>query len=364
MTRKNDIVATAVACIVLTSAVAASPIRELVRFESDGSPMVLQGFGLVIGLNGTGDSSKELSVARPLALALSQRGFPILPEELGKGKNVALVSVSMTLRSGAALAGDMFDVRVSTIYSASSLMGGELFVAPLGDPRPGGDVFALASGMIDVDDPSHPTTGKVHRGGQMVRGFLQAPKLGTSFNLVLKPHYAGYKSASVVASTINQSYYGRVPSDVTPIAHAVDNRTIRITVPVEERQDVVGFVGELLSWDVNPALLRLPPRVIVNQASGTITLTDDVTIGAVVFSDKELSITTIIPQPQPSETNPQVQVRNAASLRVGEDRPSEQARLRDLLDGWSQMAVPIEKQIEILSQLSRMGQLHAELIIE
>jgi flagellar P-ring protein FlgI len=340
-------------------------IRELVRFESDGQPIELQGFGLVIGLAGTGDSSKELAIARPLAAALTQRGFPISPEELGKGKNVALVSVSLKIRQGTALAGDVFDVQVSTVYGASSLAGGELFTVPLGETKPNGGVYALASGMIDVDDPRHPTTGKVHSGGRLIKTYLKAPLLGTTFDLILKNQYAGHKSASVVAGTINQSYYGTVVNEMTPIAAALDSRTIRITVPKEEQHNTVGFVGDMLSWEVNPVLLKLPPRVIVNQASGTISLTGDVSIGAVVFSDEDLSITTIVPEIPPTPTNPVIQRSNATSMNFGgEIRPSEQTRLQDVLDGWNRMAVPIEKQIEVLSQLSRMGKLHAELIID
>lgn len=340
-------------------------IRELVRFESDGQPVELQGFGLVIGLAGTGDSSKELAIARPLAAALTQRGFPITPEELGKGKNVALVSVSLKIRGGTAMVGDVFDVQVSTIYGASSLEGGELFVMPLAESRPGGLIYAIASGRIDVDDPRHPTTGKVHGGARMLKTYLSAPLLGTTFDLILKSQYAGHKSASVIAGTINQSYYGTVADDMPPIAKAVDNRIIRIMVPEEERQNTVGFVGDLLSWEVNPALLKLPPRVIVNQASGTISLTSDVTIGAVVFSDDDLSITTIVPEIPPTPGNPQIQRTRATSINFGGDiRPSEVTRLQDVLDGWNRMAVPIEKQIEVLSQLSRIGKLHAELIID
>ena len=374
MTRRNRRTGAllALACFgLISSGISASgafigtTIRELVRFESDGQPIELQGFGLVIGLAGTGDSSKELAIARPLAAALTQRGFPIAPEELGKGKNVALVSVSLKIRGGTALVGDVFDVQVSTIYGASSLEGGELFVMPLAETRPGGQVYAIASGRIDVDDPRHPTTGKVHGGARMLQTYLSAPLLGTTFDLIVKSQYAGHKSASVIAGTINQSYYGTAANDMPPIAKAVDSRTIRIMVPEEERQNTVGFVGDLLSWDVNPALLKLPPRVIVNQASGTISLTSDVTIGAVVFSDEDLSITTIVPEIPPTQGNPQIKRTRATSINFGgEIRPSEVTRLQDVLDGWNRMAVPIEKQIEVLSQLARMGKLHAELIID
>ena len=86
MTRRNSRICAllALACVAfISSGLSASgvfigtTIRELVRFESNGQPIELQGFGLVIGLAGTGDSSKELAIARPLAAALTQRGFPI-----------------------------------------------------------------------------------------------------------------------------------------------------------------------------------------------------------------------------------------------------------------------------------------------
>jgi flagellar P-ring protein precursor FlgI len=349
----------------LSSSAGADTIRELVRFESDGTPPILQGFGLVVGLPGTGDSSKELAVARSLVQALAARGIVADPEEFGRGNSAALVSVTVRINGDSALRDDTFDVQVASFYSATSLEGGRLLMTPVGvvGPQDSGP-YAIAEGAIDVDNPEAPTVGKVHRGAHMIRDFLAGPKLGPMFNLIVRPHFEGEKSASVIASTINQNYYGRLESDYSPVAKAIDARTIRITVPIEERDDIVGFVGDILSGELNPALLKLPARVIVNQASQTIVLTSDITITPGVISDSDLQISRVIPPPEPTPANPEVRQRSATDVHVGDIRPSQQARLKDLLEAFERLDLPIKKQIEVLSMLDRAGQLHAELIIE
>jgi len=354
----------AAACALATPA-GADTIRELVRFEGDGTPPILQGFGLVVGLPGTGDSSKELAVARSLVQALAARGIVANPDEFGRGNSAALVSVTVRINGDSALRDDAFDVQVATFYSASSLEGGRLLMTPVGLIGPGDSgPYAIAEGTIDVDNPEAPTVGKVHRGAHLIRDFLAGPQLGPTFNLIVRPNFEGEKSASVIASTINQNYYGRLESDYSPVAKALDARTIRITVPVEERDDIVGFVGEILSGELNPTLLKLPARVIVNQASQTIIVTADITITPGVISDSDLQITRAIPATEPTPGNPEVRQRSATDVHVGDIRPSQQARLKDLLEAFERLDLPIKKQIEVLSMLDRAGQLHAELIIE
>src|SRR5688500_3859850 len=108
----------------------ATTVGELARIRGQGES-VIQGIGLVVGLPGTGDSGKELAVARPLAAVLANNGVPIADfDELKSSKSVALVSVMCTVPAGGARVDDRFDVTVACLHSATSLEGGILYLAP------------------------------------------------------------------------------------------------------------------------------------------------------------------------------------------------------------------------------------------
>src|SRR5690606_11534582 len=117
------------------------------------------------------------------------------------------------------------------------------------------------------------------------------------------------------------------------------------------------------STDINEALLDLPARVVCNRRTGAITVSGNVEISPVAITHRDLTITTVLPQPQPTPLNPVVEVDRWTSLPA-EPRPRERAKLQDLLAGFDQLNIPSAEQIEILAMLHRGGQLHGELIIE
>lgn len=338
-------------------------VGELVRFTHEGDT-VLQGLGLVVGLPGTGDSAKDLLIARPLAEVYRNMGNPIASmDELARGKSAALVAIEVRIPPGAAKSGDQFDVIVSVMHSAVSLRGGRLLIAPVSGPLPGQGVFAFAAGGITLDDPAAPTTGRVRLGARMSRD-LDMPVVGDTFELVVRPAFAGWASASHIASTINSEYFLRARANLRPVATTINDRTLRIDIPEIERQDRPGFIAMILNHPVNPTLLRLPPRVVVNQASGTIIMTADIEISPVGIIDADLSITTTTPPPGAQPAVPITETSRIAGVQKGDVRPSTAAKLQDLLAAFKQLDVPVKKQVHILQMLDRMGQLHAELIID
>ena len=354
-------------CLLLASALslalahlahAATTVKELARIEGQGES-ILRGVGLVVGLNGTGDSGKELAVARPLAKLLSGSGNDLTsPIELTNSKTVALVLVSCVIPDSGARADDRFDVSISVVNSATSLEGGELYLAPLNGPFPGDPAYALAHGRIEIPDPKIPTSGRVRLGARMIADVLM-PEVGDTFNLIIKPSFSGWGSASQIATAINAKAQPQGPS----VAVVVDDRTIRVTVPQAERADRAGFLVDVLGAEVNPSLLDLPARVIVNQATGTIVVTGDVRISPVAFTTKDLSLTTTRPEPVATPQSPIVE-RDRWGQLATDVRPTEQARLSDLLAAFKQMDVPVSEQINLLQMLHKTGKLHAELIID
>lgn len=339
----------------------ATDVKDLVRIKGQGES-ILRGLGLVVGLPGTGDSGKELVMARPLAQVLANEGNAIGDlRELGSTKSVALVLLTCVIPEAGARIDDRFDITVSTVNSAQSLKGGTLYLAPLSGPYPGSPVFAMAAGPVEIEGET-PTTGRVRGGARMVRDILM-PEVGDTFDLIVDPHFSGWASVTEIAGSIDRSYFNSPTAAGPSIARAVDDRTVRVTVPLNERADRAAFISDVLSTDINVAMMKLPAQVIVNGRTGSIIVTGDVEISPVVLTHKDLVITTTVPPPQPTPDNPLVQRDSWTSLSTAA-RPTEKSKLADLLEAFKQLQVPASEQISILQQLHKIGKLQAKLVVD
>jgi flagellar P-ring protein precursor FlgI len=344
--------------MLLAAPALATTVKELVRMEGQGES-VLRGVGLVVGLNGTGDSGKELAMARPLAMALENNGNAVSsPIELKNSKSCALVFVTCRVSSSGALTDDTLDVHVSVANSASSLSGGQLYLAPLRGPFRDSEVYAIAEGMIEIESAASPTTARVRKGARIVKDILMAP-VESEFNLIIEAPYAGWASASQIASAINAKAQPQGPA----VATAVDSRTIRVVIPESERADKAGFLADVLSADVNNALLDLPAQVIMNPRTGAIIITGEVTISPVAITHKNLTITTVTPPPVATAQNPVLKQRDWTEFKLGA-RPAESARLADLVAAFEQLDIPVEEQVSIIQMLHKGGQLKAKLVMD
>ncbi|GAB4383756.1 MAG: flagellar basal body P-ring protein FlgI [Phycisphaerales bacterium] len=341
----------------------ATTVREIARLRGQGES-ILHGIGLVGGLNGTGDSGKDLIVARPLAQMLSGLGNPVPNfEELKNSKSVALVMITCVIPETGAEVDDTFDVRVSVINEASSLEGGELWVAPLTAAIPNGQLYAFAQGPITIEDPSNPTAGRVRLGARMVRSIDTTPDIGGAVELIIHKHFAGWTSASQIASQINQQYLLTSRKLGDSIARVVNERTIRLTIPEQERADPAAFLGDVLSTEVNMSMLGLPATVVVNPRTGGIVVTGDVRISPAVITHRGLTITTTTPPPVATPDAPIVERRQWAAIDT-ESSDAGGSSLSDLIKAFEQLDVPPRDQIEILQMLHRAGKLQARLVVE
>lgn len=338
-------------------------VREVARLSTDSS-YTLQGLGLVMGLPGTGDSGKELATARPLARVLELNGNPIPDlEELEKTRSVALVMVTCEIPRGGARLNDELDVTVATVGSASSLEGGQLFVAPLLGPTPGGPVYAMASGPVMLLNAFTPTTARVPGGAQIIRE-LAMPAPDSNFLLYLEPQYRGFASSAQVAAAINDNYFAGPTMANARIARALDDRAIAVEVPEGERPDPAPFIADVMSTQVATELLRLPARVICNVRAGTISFTGDVRISPVAVSSNGINITTTTPPPVPTPADPLVSQTQWLGISTEGGATTSGTRMQDLLDAFALLQVPTRDAIVIIQQIHKMGKLHAELIME
>lgn len=349
-----------IAAVCLAPTALATTVKELVRIKGQGES-ILRGYGLVVGLPGTGDSGKDLAVSRPLAELLKNSGNAVgSPRDLAGGKSVALVTITCIVPPGGARADDTIDVQVSAVLSASSIKGGELYLCALEGPLPDPNhkVYAFAQGLVDLQDPAVPTNGKVRMGARMIEDILMPP-VGDTFELIIDTPYAGWAAASQLAIAIN----GKAQPQGKKVAVVYDERTIRITIPEADRTDRAGFLADVLSAEVNQSLLDIPAQVICNQRTGSIIITGDVEISPVAITHKDLTITTTIPAPVPSAANPIV-TRDRWTPVAPNARPSEQAKLADLIRAFKQLDIPVQDQINILQMLHKTGKLQAKLIVD
>ncbi|MBX3384852.1 MAG: flagellar basal body P-ring protein FlgI [Phycisphaeraceae bacterium] len=336
----------------------ATTVRELTRVKGEGE-FIMRGLGLVIGLRGTGDDGKELAVARPLAELLRNSGNTVAsPRELTKAKAAALVMVTCIIPPRGAKADDRYDVRVSVLYSASSLAGGQLFLTAMRGPWVDSPVFALAEGLIEIPDPATPTVGVVRGAARLIED-IPGPVMTDEFDLIIESPYAGWSAATQIAVAIN----GKADPLNNSVATAIDERTIRVVVPAVERSNRAAFLADVFSAEVNPAMLDLPAQVIVNMRSGAIIITGDVQIRPVAITQRDLSITTVTPPPAGTPLNPVVTRSAWTDLKTSASE-ADTAKLSDLISGFKQLAIPVQEQVNILQMLHKSGHLQARLVID
>ena len=314
----------------------------------------LTGYGLVVGLNGTGDGDKPTTL-KPLRELLANLGNPATLEELGSADNVALVLVQATIPPNGVREGDELDVHVLSTNGASSLKGGRLFVGPLKGPVKNSPVVALAQGAVELEDPSTPTTGIVKKGAVMEVDMAYRFIENGRFWLVLEDAAASWTAASNIAKIINEAE----GTNGDEIAVAVDPKNVLVTIPRIEQARPDSFISRVqrLPLFIQPT----EARVQINARTGTLIVTGDVEISPVVISHKGLTISTIDPEPVPTPRAPVVKNKELVAI---DTTNAGGAKLQDLVGALEQLKVPAEDRITIVKELHKTGKLHAKLIVE
>ena len=284
--------------IVTPTAQAGVRIKDITRIHSENE-VDLFGYGLVIGLDGSGDSKGTQFTMQSLANMMERIGLTVEPDKL-KVKNVAAVIVTGRLSSNNK-AGDRIDVTVSSVGDASSLQGGMLLLTQLSSAA--GEVYAMAQGPISIGGfnvqveggnkiiNNYTLIGRVPGGGSITQNLEGVQNGG---DLILGLHSPDYTTATRIAGEINKRY--------AMAANIEDAATIRIKIPevpsnLNSRAD---FISEIGSIQVEPDEIA---RVVINERTGTIVTGANVTIAPVAIAHGNITIniksTPIISQPQP-----------------------------------------------------------------
>ena len=340
-------------------------LRDITSIEGVRSN-ALVGYGLVVGLNGTGDRRQTFFTTQTLANIMQRLGVQI-PASAVRVNNIAAVFVTGSLppfaRSGTAI-----DVAVSSVGDAKSLEGGILLLTPLQGPD--GKVYASAQGPLTLGGYSaggvgntkqvnHPTVGQIANGATVERSAaLDLSQMSTvSFML----HDSDFTASHDIAEAID-SEFGR------HLATAVDSRRIDVSVSLAGAVPV----PELISRVQNLAITFHPrAKIVINERTGTIVLGGDVKLSAVSVLHGNLTIdiatSLAVSQPTPfskGETRviPEIdtQAREAPVNRI---QLPEGSRVEDLVNGLHEMGATARDVVAILQAIKAAGGLRAELEI-
>jgi flagellar P-ring protein precursor FlgI len=365
------------AWLVLVSLAAAWPagaaprIKDIGRVGTSGSIKII-GYGLVIGLDGTGDSKGTEFTVQSVVNMLSRMGITV-PQQKVRTKNVAAVIVSADL-AYTAKPGVNLDVTVSSLGDAGSLEGGTLLLTPLAGQDE--KVYAHAQGPVSVGgfkvggsggdrvSQNYTLVGRVP-GGAAVDAAPVAEEAPLDYVNVLLFN-PDYTTASRISEAIRSALGD---AEVKP----VDPGLVRITVPAEVKQngDIVNFIARIETTRVEPDVSAV---VVINEKTGTIVAGDNVTIGAVAIAHGNLSIQIqsrpVISQPEPfspkgetvvvPDTDIDVQVAAPESRLVALD---ESASVADVARALNLLGVSPRDIIAIFQALKEAGALRADIRI-
>ncbi len=350
---KNLAILTLAGLLLASPAYGQARIRDIVRLQGARENRLLS-VGLVVGLPGTGDGTRNVQALRSLAQMLLR--FDHNVQDLGdiNANNVALVTLEVVVPSSGAREGDRLDVHLAAFNGAKSLRGGRLIQCQVLGPTLT-TMYALASGPVGVEDPLQPTVGRIQGGALMERDVIPEYLADGRITLVLDADHASWAMASSLARVINEA----LAEPGTAIATALNPANVVVRVPAVEMRDPAPFIAEVLGLPV--LMPDQQARIVINARTGTIIITQDVTIDPVIISHAGLTITSVSPQLPATPGNPRIDVQTFVPM---DPQGTGGAKLQSLLQAFELLAVPMKDRIDIIRQLERSGRLHAKVIEE
>jgi len=368
MTRTSKLARAALAAAwVLTTALpthAASRIKDLANIEGVRQNQLI-GYGLVVGLNGTGDTINNSPFTRQSLTAMLERlGVNIRGQTLRTG-NVAAVMVTSNLPAFSTQ-GTRIDVTVSALGDAKSLQGGTLLVTPLLGAD--GNVYAVAQGSLAIGgfqaegDAAKivrgvPTVGRISNGAIIEREIEFALNRLNQLRLALRN--ADFTTAKRIAAAVND-YIGM------PTAEPLDPSTVQISVPEKYQGNVVSLLTEIEQLQIEP---DLPAKIVIDERSGIIVMGRDVRVSMVAVAQGNLTVT-ISETPQVSQPAPFSRGRTVrvprSRIGVQEDGHklalvNEGVSLQQLVDGLNALGVGPRDLIAILQAIKAAGAIQADI---
>ncbi len=297
---------------------------------------ILIGYGIVVGLHGTGDSSVDVT-GQSLSRLFGKLGLDIQNNAAVKSKNAAAVIVTAKLPPFARV-GNKIDITVSSIGDAPSLEGGTLLVTPLraGDQS----VYAVAQGAVTIGSIADGSTKNFPTVGRVVSGATIEKDVDTNFsskkNFRLALHNPDFTTAARVAALINADLGGK-------FASARDSGTIDVVVPFNYDGNSVELLATLENIQVN---VDTQAKVVLNERTGTVVMGDRISLTPVAIAHGDLT----------------VEVKDSKS-KTGRIAELKSANVSDLVKALNALGVQPKDLTAIFQTLKEVGALQAELEI-
>ena len=356
------------ACALLAGPAWSARIKEVASIEGVRSNQ-LTGFGLVVGLDGTGDQTTQMPyTSQGLNNYLQQLGIT-LPASAASQlqlKNVAAVLVTTQLPAFAR-PGQSLDVNVSSLGNSKSLKGGMLISTALRGVD--GEIYALAQGNLIVAGAgaaaggskvqiNHLSAGRIPNGAQVERAVATPLQEGDSINLGLDA--SDFQTARKVAQAINRRF-----GDGT--AQAADGRTIQVRAPTDPNARV-SFIAEMEELSIENSIPSA--KVVINARTGSIVMNQAVTLGPSAIAHGNLSVTIsttpVISQPNPLSTGGQTVVAERSSIQIRQEpgiliQVPASPQLADVVRALNALGATPQDLLAILQAIKAAGALNAEL---
>jgi len=362
--RATSFVVSLLVLLTCDAALAATRVKDIAEIRGVRENQLI-GYGLVVGLAGTGDKNGTEFTRQSLAGVLAGMGIGI-DADIISVKNVAAVMVTSSLPAFAR-SGSKLDAVVSSLGDATSLEGGMLVMTPLYGAD--GEIYAVAQGTLSVGGfaahgaggssvvKNHPTVGRLAAGVTVERELEFSLEGKREFTLALRE--ADFTTSQRAASAINAALGA-------PVAVSGDSGTILLKMPEDRLEGAVDFLAAVEAVTLEPDRVA---RVILNERTGTIVMGESVTISKVAVAHGSLAVTigvfNDVSQPAPfSEgettrvTNDQVDVEEEAARLNVVDGP---VTIEELVSGLNSMGVSPRDLIAILQAIKAAGALSAEL---
>jgi flagellar P-ring protein FlgI len=348
----------------MTVQASSARIKDIVNIEGVRDNQLV-GYGLVVGLNGTGDSLNNSPFTKQSLQAMLERLGVNTRGESMRTANVAAVMVTANLPAFSTQ-GSRLDVNVAALGDAKSLQGGTLLVTPLLGAD--GEVYAIAQGSVTINGFSAggdaasivsgvPTTGRISSGGLIEReiGFV----LGAQRSLRLALRNPDLTTSRRVALAIND-FIG------TPCATPEDPATVRINLPHNFNGNIVDLLTDIEQLVVQT---DMPAKIVIDENSGLIVMGNDVRVSTVAVAQSNLTVSIAenpeVVQPAPfSNGETAVQPRTDLTVQTSDSNLAlvrESVSLRELVDGLNALGIAPRDLIAILQAIKAAGALQAEI---
>lgn len=352
------------ALLAATGAATAAPrIKDIVSVENV-RPNQLVGYGLVVGLAGTGDRLRNAPFTEETLAALLERLGVATRGQALQSQNVAAVTITATLPPFAR-AGSTIDVQVAAIGDASSLQGGTLLASPLRGLD--GQTYAMAQGQVAVSgfkaqgaaariNRGVLTSARIAGGGLVEREVVFALRDVDRLRLALRN--PDFTTARTIASTISSRFPGA--------ARVLDPATVELSAVGGQLIDLYTEIENM------PVIVDQPARIVINEAAGTVVMSADVTISPVAVAQGGLTIS-VSEAPQVSQPNPlaggETKVVPRTSVEVDDGGGASLALVRgaslgELVAGLNALGVSPRDLITILQAIKSAGALQAEIEVQ